>query len=263
VDAKIKMDEFKLNRETLQDGVYILSEINDEFETIYLKVREKEKRIYSDEELIKLPFASETNPHKKEWDLRTKSFLRFKDYIVSKKEKINILDLGCGNGWFSGQLSKSFTNNFFCVDFNLTELKQGRKVFNSEQIKFVYADIFTAEIPKASFDIITMNAAVQYFPELNKLINRLSSFLNENGEVHILDSPFYSKSEAVNAKKRTMDYYSALGFPEMAGKYFHHTWNELSEFKNEILFRPDSVTNRVKRLFSETVSPFHWIKITQ
>ena len=102
------MNEFKLNRESLQDGVYILSEINDEFETIYLKVREKEKRIYSDEELIKLPFASKTNPHKKEWDLRAKSFLRFKDYLVSKKEKINILDLGCGNGWFSGQLSKSF-----------------------------------------------------------------------------------------------------------------------------------------------------------
>jgi ubiquinone/menaquinone biosynthesis C-methylase UbiE len=254
---------FNINKFTSDDGVYILSKVNDTFEKFYLKVREKEKRVYSDIELQLLPFPSQSNPHKDEWKLRAKSFIRFREYLKTKTGILNILDLGCGNGWFYGQLSKSFSHNFYCTDINLTELKQGRKVFNSEQIKFAYADIFAAEIPKASFDIITMNAAIQYFPELNKLINRLSSLLNENGEVHILDSPFYSKSEAVNAKKRTMNYYSALGFKEMAENYYHHIWNELSEFKSEILFQPDSVTNRVKRLFSKTVSPFHWLKITR
>lgn len=257
------MDEFKLNSASLRNGVYILTEIKNDFEFIYLKVREKEKRIYLDEELKKLPFASDLNPYKKEWNLRAKSFLRFKKYLETKKQRLNVLDLGCGNGWFCGQLSKLVNHNFYCVDVNFMELEQGRRVFNSDQIKFIYADIFAAEIPKASFDIITMNAAVQYFPELNKLINRLSSLLNENGEVHILDSTFYSKSEAVNAKKRTIDYYSALGFKEMTENYYHHTWNELSEFKSEILFQPDSVANRVKRLFSKTVSPFHWLKITR
>ncbi len=87
------MDEFKLNRESFQDAVYILSEINDEFESVYLKVREKEKRIYSDEELIKLPFASKTNPHKKEWNLRAKSYLRFKEYLRQKKDNLNFLIL--------------------------------------------------------------------------------------------------------------------------------------------------------------------------
>ena len=257
------MDEFKLNPESVQDAVYILSEINDEFESVYLKVREKEKRIYSDEELIKLPFASKINPHKKEWNLRAKSYLRFIEYLRQKKENLSFLDLGCGNGWFCGQLSKSFNHNYYCIDVNLTELKQGRRVFNSEQIEFIYADIFNAELPQASFDIIIVNAAVQYFPDLNKLLNKLVNLLSENGEIHILDSPFYSKIETVNAKKRTMDYYLVLGFKEMAENYYHHTWNELSEFKSEILYQPDSITNRIKRVFFERNSPFPWIKISK
>ena len=58
MDTEIKMDDFELNPDVLRDDVYILTEINNEFESIYLKVRENEKRIYPDDELINLPFAS-------------------------------------------------------------------------------------------------------------------------------------------------------------------------------------------------------------
>ena len=133
--TKVEMDDFKLNSSANREGVYILSEIDNEFESIYLKVRDKEKRIYSDKELINLPFASETNPHKKEWNLRAKSFHRFRKYLESKEQKLNVLDLGCGNGWFCGQLSNSINHNFYCVDVNLTELTQGRRAFNSESDK--------------------------------------------------------------------------------------------------------------------------------
>jgi len=263
VGEKYEMAELKLNPESLKDGIYFLSEINNEFENIYLKVRENENRIYSDEELTKLPFASGTNPHKKEWDLRAKSFLRLKDYFNSKKENLNILDLGSGNGWFCGQLSKSFTYNFFCVDVNLTELQQGRSVFNSEKIKFIYADIFTADISQTTFDIIILNAAVQYFPDLKILLNRLLNLLNETGEIHFIDSPFYSVNEVKNARKRTFDYYRAIGFPEMETKYFHHSLNEISKFSSEILYTPNSVGYKFKKLLSINDSPFHWIRIVK
>jgi len=257
------MAEFKLDPTSFKDGIYFLSEINNEFEKIYLKVREKENRIFSDDEVKKLPFASSSNPHKNERDLRAKSFQRFKEYLKTKKQNLNILDLGCGNGWFCGHLSRTFEHNFYCADVNMTELKQGRKVFNSEQIKFIYADVFNAEIHTASFDIITVNAAVQYFPDLKRLIERLLALIKENGEVHIIDSPFYSKSESISAKKRTMDYYSSIGFSEMAEKYFHHTWDDISNFKFEILYQPDSLKNKIKQMISQKDSPFPWIKITR
>ena len=89
-------------------GVIRISDIDDAFEKLYLQVRKKENRIYSDDEIKLLPYASKINPHKNEWALRTKSFLRFREYLSHKKSKLNILDLGCGNGWFTGQLAKEF-----------------------------------------------------------------------------------------------------------------------------------------------------------
>jgi len=245
------------------EGVFILSPVTSTFENVYLKVREKENRIYSDAELLMLPFASSSNPHKNEWDLRAKSFLRFKEYLKTKKQNLNLLDLGCGNGWFCGQLSKTFNHHFYCVDVNLTEMKQGRKVFNSEQLNFIYADIFNSEIPTASFDIITVNAAIQYFPDLKRLLDRLIKLLIATGEIHIIDSPFYSKSDVINAKNRTMDYYSSLGFPEMADNYFHHTFEDLSNFNYRILYKPQALLTKMTNLFFTKDSPFPWIKITR
>ena len=255
------MAEFNLSPGQKQDGVYILSEINDDFESLYLKVRKKEKRIYSDTEIDNLPFCHNTNPHKYEWLLRAKSFLRFKGYLKIKNENLNILDLGCGNGWFSGNLSKDFNHNFFCADVNLTELKQGKRVLDSKRIKFIYADIFNTDFPAQFFSLIILNASVQYFPDLKKLIDRLFKLLTINGEIHIIDSPFYAVDKVQNAKKRTMDYYSSINFPGMAQYYHHHTYQALMEFNTKLLYNPSSIKNKIRILFSIKDSPFPWIVI--
>ncbi|RPI60287.1 MAG: hypothetical protein EHM44_10670, partial [Ignavibacteriales bacterium] len=56
------------------NGVVRISEVDDAFEKLYLLIRKKENRIYSDDEIKLLPYASKINPHKNEWALRTKSF---------------------------------------------------------------------------------------------------------------------------------------------------------------------------------------------
>lgn len=256
------MAEIKLNPISIQNGVYILSTIDNEFETTYLKVREKENRIYSDGELRNLPFASDSNPHKKEWELRAKSYLRFERYLKSQNIVMNILDLGCGNGWFCGQLSNSFNLNFYCFDINLTELYQGRRVFHSEKVIFIYADIFEAALPDNSFDIVIINAAIQYFPDLKNLLNRLLPILTDQGEIHIIDSPIYSENEAIKAKQRTKDYYSEMGFTEMIDNYHHHSWEVFRETDYKILYNPRSIINRLKKVISKD-SPFPWIKVTR
>lgn len=251
-----------LSKFNSEEGVYILSPIINTFEYVYLKVREKENRVYSDAELILLPFASSSNPHKSEWDLRSKSFQRFKEYLKTKKSDLNILDLGCGNGWFCGQLSKSLNHNFYCADVNINELKQAAKVFNSGKIKFIYADIFEGKFPDKVFDYILINAAIQYFPDISKLLNKLLTLLKVNGEIHIIDSPIYSVDEAIKAKERTKNYYSSLGFPEMSDKYHHHTWEDIRQFNYKILYNPLTLTNKIKKIFVKD-SPFPWIKITR
>lgn len=243
------------------EGVYIFENEKNPFEELYLKLRRKEKRLYSDEEVKLLPFASSLNPHKREWDYRAKSFIRFKEYLKKFNEELNILDLGCGNGWFSGELSKTFNHNFYCLDVNLYELRQAVRLFNDENIKFIYGDLFKMEIAKNSFDLVVMNSSVQYFGNLNSLLKELMYALKLEGEIHIIDSPFYEEEELQTAKERTTAYYNSLGFPEMSDFYFHHTYKNLNDFNHQILYDPRTLKNKLLSLAFKSDSPFPWIKI--
>ncbi|MFN3872375.1 MAG: class I SAM-dependent methyltransferase [Ignavibacterium sp.] len=245
------------------DGVYIVENENNHFEENYLRLRRKEKRLYSDDEVKLLPFASSLNPHKKEWDYRAKSFIRFKEYLRSFNKKLDILDLGCGNGWFAGELSKSFSHNFYCIDINLYELKQGARIFKSENTRFICGDIFKMELDKNSFDLIILNSSVQYFENFNSLLKELIFTLKLDGEIHIIDSPFYEVEEITLAKQRTEEYYKSIGFAEMSNYYFHHTYKNLSDFNYQLLFDPRKLKNKLLSFAFKSDSPFPWIKITR
>lgn len=245
------------------NGVVRISEVDETFEKLYLQVRKKENRIYSDDEIKLLPYASKINPHKNEWALRSKSFLRFKEYLSHKKSKLNILDLGCGNGWLTGQLVKEFEHNYFCVDVNLTELEQAAKVFDSDNLKFIYADIFATTFPANTFDIVIINSALQYFQNISALMKELFFISKTYGEIHIIDTPFYDNNELMQAKNRTLKYYTSLGFPEMAGKYFHHTLEDFRYLRYSYLYNPDSLKNKLSKFIFDQDSPFPWLLVTR
>ena len=245
------------------NGVIRISEVDSAFENIYLQVRKREKRIYSDDELNLLPYAYKNNPHKNEWELRAKSFLRFKNYLSLKTSKLNILDLGCGNGWFTGQLSKEFHHNYFCVDVNIIELEQAARVFDNGQINFIYSDIISTSLPTNIFDIVIINSALQYFQNISVLMKELFFISKPYGEIHIIDSPFYKQQYLPQAKNRTLKYYQSLGFPEMAKNYFHHTIDELKYLRHSYFYNPGAIKNKLSSIFFEKDSPFPWIVITR
>ena len=247
----------KLENYQLKNGVYILSAVNTEFEKLYLKVREIEKRIYSDEEVARLPFASINNPHNGEWKLRQKSFNRFKLYLSNIKTDLTMFDLGCGNGWFSGQLSKRFNHTFYGFDINIKELEQAARVFKNKNLNYCYADIYEDVFTGKYFDLIILNSSIQYFSDINKLIEKLFYFLADNGEIHIIDSPFYPESEIQSAKERTKKYYENMNAPEMADKYFHHSFKTLERFNYKLLYKPKKILGRI----FQHESPFPWIRI--
>lgn len=233
------------------NNVNYLTEEKPEVSKTYLLVREKENRILEDSEIIKLP-----NVNFNEWPIRKKSAHRFLKYLKTKGNSLNILDLGCGNGWFSNQIaSVSENNSVIGLDINSHELEQAARVFKRENLKFVYADIFQLQNEfKSTFDIITLNGVIQYFPDFNLLIKTLDTFLKSEGEIHIIDSPFYAENEIENAQKRTEVYYNNLGFPEMANSYYHHSKKHIEDFK--ILYKPKK--SILKRFYTKD-SPFYWL----
>ena len=246
----------------IKKGVYYLSEYNkNEFENLYLKVREKENRIYTDNTLKTLPDIKSSHPLYYEWKIRRMSLKKIVDYLKSKNKLLSIMELGCGNGWLTHRLAAVRNCYVVGIDINKFELEQAARVFdNFNNHKFFYADIFADYFELGDFDIILLASSIQYFMNINFLMERLFYLLKRNGEIHIIDSPIYTSLEIPKAQKRTKKYYENIGCPEMSKFYFHHSIDDLRRF-NPVFFQNQQKQSLYSRLFKNPVPPFPWIMI--
>ncbi|HEY4935105.1 MAG TPA: class I SAM-dependent methyltransferase, partial [Puia sp.] len=194
-----------------------------DFENIYMASRKKENRVYSDEQVEHLPFIGPTHIHYDEWQARKKSSARLKNYLENKNKPLSILEVGCGNGWLSARLAALKDSEVTGTDIDKTELSQAKRVFcKLINIHFETGDIKNIQFDK-KFDIIVFAASIQYFPSFDRVVSHALSLLNQEGEIHILDSHIYHLNEIEPAKKRSQTYYHSIGFGGMAEFYFHHS----------------------------------------
>jgi ubiquinone/menaquinone biosynthesis C-methylase UbiE len=232
--------------------------VSDNFEERYISLRKKESRLYTDEQVKWLPEIERSHPHYKEWELRKTSCDKLTQHLSSKRTELNILEVGCGNGWLCHHLSKIPGSNVAGTDINKTELDQAKRVFDHiENIEFMYGGIHNEKVRSEKFDAIIFAASIQYFRSLEGIIPAALQMLHTGGEIHILDSHFYKPSELETARKRSFDYYHSLHFAEMTEYYFHHCIDELDPFIHKILYNPDVFLNR----FIKNKNPFPWICI--
>ncbi len=224
----------------------------------YFSLRQQEGRIYTDGEVALLPVIDSSHPHYKEWLIRQHSCKALLHYIKQKDIALNILQVGCGNGWLSAQLANNTTAEVTGLDTNNKELEQAKKVFSRIQnLNFINGSLETEDLKDKKFDMIIIAAAIPYFPSLKQTIELAIEHLTLLGDIHILDSPFYQQQELEAARQSTQAYYDAVGFPEIAGHYHHHSLSELENFQYKILQHPDSWKNKL----SIKKNPFYWIVI--
>ena len=198
-------------------------------EQLYMDVRRREGRVPTDEGLLELPHVKTPPALAKEWRWRKRSLERLDTYLKKQygQPPIRLLDLGCGNGWMSNQLALQPEREIWAVDLNEAELLQGSRVFQKENLHFVYADVLEGVLPERHFDVIVLAASVQYFSDLKQLVEVLRTLLKPQGSIHIVDSHFYADlKSAREAQQRTSAYYQQAGVPEMASFYHHHLWED-------------------------------------
>ncbi len=231
------------------------------FEEAYIKVRDKEKRIFTIEQIRQLPNVPPQHSYYKEWQMRAITAQRFINYLKPQKEGA-LLDLGAGNGWFSYQIAHQCPSiQATGIDINETELLQATQAFDLTNLEFVYGNIFDTPFYNSHFQYISINSVIQYFPDFDLLLQRLFELLSPTGEIHILDSPFYQTSKIAAAKARSKAYYTQMGVPEMAANYFHLDWKILHPYSFEILYQPNSMLKKIASKLGKIDSPFPWIKI--
>ena len=252
-------------QKAFEKGIHFLSKQDRSAESIrcYLEVRDKEGRLYSDEALAHLPWVEPGHPLRGEWGIRAESLGRLSRYLRRLGKGLTLLDVGCGNGWMSHGLAHIPGCEVFALDLNRPELEQGARVFNQdESLTFLYGDLFEDILPPASFQIVTLAGSVQYFPDLNALLTRLLWFLEPGGEIHIVDSPFYTPKTIEGARQRTREHFAELGHPQMAGHYHHPLAHHLEPFHPRYLHDPRKLRKRLYRKFmNPRISPFPWIRV--
>ena len=239
-------------------NVQILSDPQDHLqqENLYLELRRQEGRIPPDEQVKILPKVSPSSPYVREWKWRERTLNRFLNRFP-KNTSLQILDLGCGNGWMANKLATNPNWTVWAVDLNQEELEQGARLFGKANLKFIYADVFQGVLPERHFDVILLAASVQYFPNLTALLEVLRNLLNFTGEIHILDSNFYQNEDAcIAARQRTLAYYTAKEMPEMARFYHHHLWPEAEKLGAENLNAALKIRFLQKTKY---LAPFPWL----
>lgn len=223
------------------------------FEEQYLSLRQKEGRLYTDEEVAQLPSIRRTHPLYTEWKIRRVSSARLVRYLRRQNKPLHIVEIGCGNGWLCHQLSGIPNSRVTGIDINSKEVEQARRVF--PLLQFVYGNPKELEA-KPVYDTVVFAASFQYFPSPGEILPVCFSLLKAGGEVHILDTYFYSEAEAGEARKRSEAYFAEHGFAGLQPFYFHHTWASLKPYRYDVLYQPRPLFGLLR-----TPSPFPWIRI--
>lgn len=229
-----------------------------DFSQQYFLLRKKEGRIYSDQEVANLPEIEIEHQHYKEWQIRKESSNKLVKYLTGKHKALEILEVGCGNGWLSAKLSAIPFSQITAIDINSEELNQAKRVFEGiKNIHFFNYSFQDEMLSDRQFDIIVFAASIQYFSSFEKVVNDLLDRLKTNGEIHIIDTHFYRADEIDTARLRSNDYYEAIGFREMSEQYFHHSIEQIRPYNYDILNDPNSFFNKLKKNYN----PFYWICI--
>lgn len=238
------------------------AQVEPDFVLAFQKVCNREHRIYSDAEVKALPRTFAYNRHIEEWKLREKSLKRFQKYL-EKKEKtpLKVLDIGCGNGWFSSQLAQYEHIQVDGVDVSMFLLEQATRVFQAPNIRFFYGDVFEDIFPPDTYDLVILNDVIQFFPDLVELLNRCEYFGTEQVEIHIIDSHLYTPGKTEAEIVATRDFYTELRSEDILPYINYHQKDQLEIFRTDYLYKPMALSKMFsnKPKFKNFDRP--WIRI--
>lgn len=97
----------------------------------------------------------------------------------------SLLDVGCGTGDFS-RLVASRCGHVTAVDLSPGMIDHATQLLAPANLRFLIADVFSADLSPASFDAIVSIAALHHM-NLPDALDRLASLLRPGGTLVILD----------------------------------------------------------------------------
>jgi len=128
--------------------------------------------------------------------------------VLNNGRKLDILDVGCGAGWFVNSCATYYPHRIMGIDFNPRAVRQAlavsRLVPGAERIDLDVADVFAFEPPR-HFDVINSLGVLHHTKDCIGAIRRLCSWLERGDRLHIGLYHSYSRRPFLDHFKRMQD----------------------------------------------------------
>ncbi|WP_219225234.1 methyltransferase domain-containing protein [Pedobacter antarcticus] len=126
------------------------------------------------------------NPQKYN-EFKAERFAPFADIIklISKNEKMKVLDLGCGTGELTRKLADELSESTVLGIDSSAEMLDGKDGFSTQHVNFKVENIDTQLNSSEKWDLIFSHAALQWVDDHARLFPALLKKLNPGGQIAI------------------------------------------------------------------------------
>ena len=131
----------------------------------------------------------------------------------------NVLDLGCGYGWFCRWASEQGAARVLGVDVSEKMLAQARSMGNQETVEYARLDLEQLALPPATYDLVYSSLAFHYIEQFDALLAAIVHGLKPGGKlVFSIEHPIFMAprqpgwlSDAQGRKSWPVDSYQLQG----------------------------------------------------
>jgi len=110
-----------------------------------------------------------------------------------------LLDLGCGDGVYSGVFYSSKAKRIVAVDKDKSAIEHAQKYYGKKNVNFICKDIEKWDFPEIKFDLILMFAVIEHFEASKGLVvlEKIGRSLKKGG-VFFGSTPIFTKKGKIS-----------------------------------------------------------------
>lgn len=167
----------------------------ERFRQDYGAHRAAEGRGHDRDDVLSLPYLAR-GPLARQWAVRARTFDAFLRTVVGPAgRRLDILDLGAGNGWLSHRLA---LEGHRCTAIDIRDdaidgLGSSGPFLGQADFDCLVAAFEAVPLPDQCADLAVFNAALHYATDLNATLAEAARLVRQGGTIAILDSPFYAR----------------------------------------------------------------------
>lgn len=191
----------------------------------YEKIRAAEGRGSRNPEFyLALPYEDVTGRNQSQWEIRARSFVCLDRQVLpiieaARREKLDVLDLGAGNGWLSYRLAlrghRPVAVDLLDNGFDGLGAAKHYQARVPNLFPRFRADLQNLPFGERQFDVAVFNASFHYSEDYARTLAETLRCLRRPGYVVIVDSPWYRREASGQAmiRERRAAFEAKFGFP--------------------------------------------------